>query len=132
MASLRKRANGNYSLVFWWKRKQHIKALGTPDEQEANQIKEDAEEQLDRIRRGKSALASKLLADASQLIELLDSLPITRGLECKHILDAQPPVCSGLGVWEPPIVEESHQVLARDVQEIGRLLRGELLADWYD
>ena len=71
MASLRKRTNSNYSLVFWWKGKQHIKALGTPDEQEAEQIKKDAEEQLGRIRRGKSALASKLLADGHSILDVL-------------------------------------------------------------
>lgn len=31
-AFLRKRASGNYSLVFKWKRKSYIKALGTEDE----------------------------------------------------------------------------------------------------
>ena len=59
MASLRLR-KGRYSLVFWWKGKQHIKALGTDNLQEAEQIKKDAEEQIQRIRNGQSALASKL------------------------------------------------------------------------
>ena len=58
MAFLRKRANGMYSLAFWWKGKIYIKALGTDDEQAANEIKKDAEEQLTRIRRGETALAS--------------------------------------------------------------------------
>ncbi len=71
MASLRKRANDNFSLVFWWKGKQHIKSLGTPNEQEANQIKKDAEDQLARIRNGRSALASKLLADGHSITDVL-------------------------------------------------------------
>jgi hypothetical protein len=49
MASLRQRRNGDYSLVFWWKGKQHIKAVGTKEEVEANQIKQDAEEQLTTV-----------------------------------------------------------------------------------
>ena len=40
MASLRKRSNGKYSLVYWWKGKQHIKALGTTSEGEAKRIKQ--------------------------------------------------------------------------------------------
>jgi hypothetical protein len=71
MAFLRKRASGNYSLSFKWKGKSHIKALGTDDETEAKQIKQDAEEQLKRIRRGESALASKLLADGFDILDVL-------------------------------------------------------------
>jgi hypothetical protein len=71
MASLRQRKNGDYSLVFWWAGKQHIKALGTDNEAEANQTKLDAEDQLDRIRKCKSALASKLLADGHSILDVL-------------------------------------------------------------
>jgi hypothetical protein len=58
MAFLRKRASGDYSLSFKWKGKSYIKALGTDDEQAANEIKQEAEDQLARIRKGESALAS--------------------------------------------------------------------------
>ena len=71
MAFLRKRANGIYSLAFWWKGKTHIKALGTDDKQAADQVKQDADEQLARIRRGESALASKLLADGHSIVDVL-------------------------------------------------------------
>lgn len=71
MAFLRKWANGTYSLAFWWKGKTYIKALGIDDEHAANNIKQDAEEQLARIRRGESALASKLLADGHSIVEVL-------------------------------------------------------------
>jgi hypothetical protein len=71
MAFLRKRASGNYSLSFKWKGKSRIKALGTNDEQIANEVKKDAEEQLKRIRRGESALASKLLADGHDILDVL-------------------------------------------------------------
>ncbi|MHC4064981.1 MAG: hypothetical protein ACYSUI_10835 [Planctomycetota bacterium] len=71
MAFLRKRASGDYSLSFKWKGKSYIKALGTDEEQVANQIKQDAEEQLARIRRGESALASKLLADGHSIVDVL-------------------------------------------------------------
>ena len=71
MAFLRKRASGSYSLSFKWKGKSYIKALGTDDEQVANQIKQDAEEQLARIRRGESALASKLLTDGHSIVDVL-------------------------------------------------------------
>ena len=54
MASIKKRSNGNLSLVFWWQGKQCIKALGTTNEHEAERIKQDAEAQLDRVRQGKS------------------------------------------------------------------------------
>ena len=43
MAFLRKRANGIYSLAFWWKGKTHIKALGTDDKQAADQVKQHAD-----------------------------------------------------------------------------------------
>ena len=46
MAFLRKRESGNYSLSVKWKGKSCIKALGSDNEQEANQIKKDAEDQL--------------------------------------------------------------------------------------
>ena len=71
MAFLRKRASGNYSLVFKWKAKAYIKALGTKDLGEAKQIKQDAENQLARIRSGESALASKLLADGHSIVDVL-------------------------------------------------------------
>ena len=75
MASLRKRSNGNFSLVFWWKGKQHIKALGTTDEGEAKQIKKDAEKLLVRIKRGESTISSKLLADGFSIIDVLFGSP---------------------------------------------------------
>ncbi|GJM23976.1 MAG: hypothetical protein DHS20C16_03910 [Phycisphaerae bacterium] len=71
MAFLTKRANGMYSLSFWWKGKMYTKALGTDDEQVANEIKRDAEEQLANIRRGEFALASKLLADGHSIVDVL-------------------------------------------------------------
>ncbi len=71
MAFLRQRASGNYSLVFKWKGKAYIKALGTEDLDEAKQIKQDAENQLARIRRGESALASQLLADGHSIVDVL-------------------------------------------------------------
>ena len=71
MGFLRKRANGSYAYAFRWKGKQHIKTLGTDDEQEAEQIKKDADEQLDRIRKGHSALASRLLADGHLIMDVL-------------------------------------------------------------
>ena len=75
MASLRKRSNGKYSLDFRWKGKAHIKALGTDNEQEAEQIKKDAEDQLARIRRGESALASRLLAEGFSILDVLFGCP---------------------------------------------------------
>ncbi len=70
MASLRLR-NGVYSVIYWWNGKQKIKSLGTGDEAEAKQIKQDVEDQLNRIRRGESALASKLLADGFDIQDVL-------------------------------------------------------------
>lgn len=70
MAFLRKRA-GVYHVVFWWDGKQRIKSLGTEDETEATRIKQDAEDQITRIRRGESALASKLLADGHDILDVL-------------------------------------------------------------
>ncbi len=57
MAFLRKRASGNYALAWKWKGKSYTKGLGTTDLAEAEQIKQDAEDQLARIRKGESALA---------------------------------------------------------------------------
>ncbi len=71
MAFLRKRASSNYSLVFKWKGKAYIKALGTKDLSEAEQLKQDAENQLARIRRGESALASQLLSDGHSIVDVL-------------------------------------------------------------
>ncbi len=71
MAFLRKRASGNYALAWKWKGKSYIKGLGTKDLAEAVQIKQDAVDQLARIRRGESALASKLLADGHSIVDVL-------------------------------------------------------------
>lgn len=71
MGYVRKRANGQLAFVFSWKGTKHTKALGTTDEQEADSIRQDANEQLDRIRRGESALASKLLADGHSIMDVL-------------------------------------------------------------
>ncbi|NOX58379.1 MAG: hypothetical protein GXP29_05900, partial [Planctomycetes bacterium] len=75
MASLRKRANGKYSLDFRWKGGPHIKALGTDNLHEAERIKKDAEEQLTRIRRGESAVASKLLSEGTSIVDVLFGSP---------------------------------------------------------
>ena len=64
MASLRLR-KGIYYVVFWWDGRQLIKSLRTDNKAEATRLKEDVEAQLQRIRRGESALASTLLADGS-------------------------------------------------------------------
>lgn len=71
MGYVRKRANGQLAFVFSWKGTKHTKALGTTDEQEAETIRQEANEQLDRIRRGDSALASKLLADGHSIMDVL-------------------------------------------------------------
>ncbi|MDM8005291.1 MAG: hypothetical protein QUV05_03945, partial [Phycisphaerae bacterium] len=75
MAFIRKRANGQLSLVFWWQGKSWIKALGTTDEKEAEQTKKDAEAQLNRIRQGKSPLAARLLADGIPITDVLFGSP---------------------------------------------------------
>jgi len=71
MGFIRKRANGALAYVFMWKGKRHTKNLGTDNEQEANQIKKDADDQLERIRKGQSALASRLLADGHSIVDVL-------------------------------------------------------------
>jgi integrase len=70
MASLRLR-DGIYHVVFWWEGKQKIKSLNTRDEAEGTRIKGDVEEQITRIRRGESALASKLLAEGHTIQDVL-------------------------------------------------------------
>ena len=57
MAFLRVRASGNYALSWKWKGKSYIKGLDTNDLAQAEQIKQDAENQLARIRTGENALA---------------------------------------------------------------------------
>lgn len=71
MGYIRKRTNGQLAFVFAWKGKKHTKALGTADQKTAKQIREDANEQLARIRNGQSALASKLLADGHSIMDVL-------------------------------------------------------------
>ncbi len=71
MAFLRRRASGNYALSWKWKGKSHIKGLGTEDLAEAERIKQEAVDQLARIRSGESALASKLLADGHSIVDVL-------------------------------------------------------------
>ena len=61
MGYIRTRANGQLAFVFSWRGKKHTKGLGTTAEQAAEHIRQDANEQLDRIRKGESALASKLI-----------------------------------------------------------------------
>jgi hypothetical protein len=74
MAFVRKRGD-SYSLTIKWKGKSYIKALKTADEREAEQIKEDAEAQLDRIRQGKSPIAARLLADGISIVDVLFGSP---------------------------------------------------------
>jgi hypothetical protein len=83
MAAVRNR-NGNLSLVFWWKGKQYIKTLKTANEDEAEQLKSDAEDQLDRIRQGKSPLAAKLLAGGIPITDVDLLIPI-RVLFCAAV-----------------------------------------------
>jgi hypothetical protein len=71
MGYVRKRANGQLAFVFSWKGTRHTKGLGTTDEGEAEAIRKEANEQLDRIRRGESALASQLLADGHSIMDVL-------------------------------------------------------------
>ena len=71
MGYIRARANGQLAFVFMWKGKKHTKGLGTTDEQAAEQIRQDANEQLDRIRKGESALASQLLTDGHSIMDVL-------------------------------------------------------------
>lgn len=71
MGFIRKRAGGQLAFVFSWKGKKHIKSLSTTDEDEAEQIRKDANEQLERIRKGRNALASKLLADGHSIMNVL-------------------------------------------------------------
>ena len=58
-------------MVFYWKGKKVIKALGTRDRPEVEQIKKDAEEQLARISQGDSRAASRLLAEGFSIVEAL-------------------------------------------------------------
>ena len=51
MAFLRKRAGGNYALAWKWKGRAYIKGLENSDLAEAERIKQDAVDQLVRIRR---------------------------------------------------------------------------------
>ena len=59
MAFLRKRASGDYALAWKWKGKPYFKGLGIKDLAEAERIRQDAVDQLARIRSGESDLASK-------------------------------------------------------------------------
>lgn len=81
MGFIRKRANGALAYVFMWKGKRHTKNLGTTDEKEAENLRRDADDQLARIRMGKSALASKLLADGHPILDVLFGSP-----EIGHLL----------------------------------------------
>ena len=54
MGYIRTRANGQLVFVFSWKGKKHTKGLGTTDEHAAQQIRQDANDQLDRIRKGEN------------------------------------------------------------------------------
>ncbi len=83
MGFIRERANGQYSYAFRWKGKQYIKALGTSERTEAEQIKKDADDQLNRIRNGHSALASKLLADGHPILDVLFGSD-----EIAHLIDS--------------------------------------------
>ncbi len=84
MAFLRKRGK-KYSLSFKWRGKSYIKALDTTSEREAKRIKKDAETQLDRIKRGRSPAASKLLAEGFSIVDVLFGSP-----EVATRLDLQP------------------------------------------
>lgn len=70
MGSLRKRGT-KYSFTFKWKGRQEIRALGTTSVADSKRIKAEAEAQLDRIRRGQSPVASRLLVEGYSIIDVL-------------------------------------------------------------
>ena len=49
--------------------------------------------------------------------------------EGENVLDPKASVLSGLREGNPLLIEEPHEVLARDVQEVGGLLRGQMFSD---
>src|SRR5207247_15249 len=66
-------------------------------------------------------VSSKFLGNARELSQPGASIPVPSLLEREHILDAESAVLASLAEGNPPFVEQPYEVLAGDVQEIGRL-----------
>ena len=67
-------------------------------------------------------VATEFLGELRQFIELLVTLEVSLLLVRKNVLDLQPSVLAGPIVWQLVVVEKTNEVLARHVEEIGRLL----------
>jgi integrase len=75
VAYLRKRSGGGYTLVVYWNGKKHAKALKTSNLGIANQIKHDAEVQIQRIHAGDASEAVKMLSEGFSILDLLFGSP---------------------------------------------------------
>lgn len=77
-------------------------------------------------------VTAELLGQLRKLAKTRTAVLVAFVLEGEHFLDAQTSVLTRLAKWDPPFVEKPNEVLTRDVQQVGRLLRGDLLADGND
>jgi len=114
--------------VYWFSRKQRV-AQG--ERVEDVRVENDLERRGDHPVRAELlqiGIAPDVFAMRSQRVEGRLALLISLLLEREDVLDAHPPMLAGLRVGKLARVEQPDEVLARHVEEVGRLLRRELLA----
>src|SRR5712692_9228800 len=79
-----------------------------------------------------SVIAAELLGESRELAQARAPVLVAFFLEGEHFLDAEPAMLSGPAKRDAPLFQQTHEVLARDVQEIRGLLSRDFLADRHD
>jgi hypothetical protein len=75
---------------------------------------------------------AELLRHLRKLAKACAAILVALVLELQHILDPQPPMLAGLAERDAPLIEKSHEVLTRHVEEVRGLLCGHLTVDRHD
>src|SRR5712692_933161 len=79
-----------------------------------------------------SVIAAELLGESRELAQARAPVLVAFFLEGEHFPHAEPAMLSGPAKRDAPLFQQTHEVLARDVQEIRGLLSRDFLADRHD
>lgn len=74
-------------------------------------------------------VAAELLGHARQLAEPSSSVLVALLFEREDVFDAEAAMLARLPIGDSSLVQQAHEILSRDVQQIGRLLRRDLATD---
>jgi hypothetical protein len=74
----------------------------------------------------------QFLAELGELVQRLSPSAVAVSLEGEHVAYTDAPMLAGSVARNLAFIEETHDVLSGDVQELGGLLSRQFLADWHD